>query len=79
MTPAVVLLTVGTSLTTLLVASQVVISFGVPVALFLLIHFCRDRALMGRLVNARVTTTIAAGAAAVVAAVGCALPFLLLA
>jgi manganese transport protein len=79
MAPSVALLMTGTSLTTLLVASQVVISFGVPVALFLLIHFCRDRALMGPLVNARVTTTVAAVAASAVAAVGCALPLLLLA
>ncbi|MDG6101750.1 Nramp family divalent metal transporter [Dactylosporangium aurantiacum] len=79
MAPSVVLLTAGTSLTTLLVASQVVISLGVPVALFLLIHCCRDRALMGPLVNARVTTTVAAGAASAVAAAGLALPMLLLA
>ncbi|MEV4517728.1 Nramp family divalent metal transporter [Dactylosporangium sp. NPDC049525] len=79
MAPSVALLMIGTSLTTLLVASQVVLSFGVPVALFLLIHFCRDRALMGQLVNARVTTAVAAVAAAIVAGVGCALPFLLLA
>ncbi|MET7419444.1 Nramp family divalent metal transporter [Dactylosporangium sp. NPDC005555] len=79
MAPAVALLTAGTSLTTLLVASQVVLSFGVPVALFLLIHFCRDRALMGPLVNARGTTAAAAVAASIVAAVGLALPVLLLA
>jgi manganese transport protein len=78
MTPAVLALLLGVPLTTLLVVSQVVISFGVPVALFLLVFFCRDRAVMGPLVNARLTTQIAAGAGGVVAAVGCSLPLLLM-
>jgi manganese transport protein len=71
-------LLLGVPLTTLLVVSQVVISFGVPVALFLLVFFCRDRAVMGPLVNAPLTTRIAAVAGGVVAAVGCSLPLLLL-
>jgi manganese transport protein len=78
MTPAVLALLLGVPLTTLLVVSQVVISFGVPVALFLLVFFCRDRAVMGPLVNAPLTTRIAAVAGGVVAAVGCSLPLLLL-
>jgi manganese transport protein len=78
MTPAVLALLLGLPLTTLLIASQVVISFGVPVALFLLVYFCRDRSVMGPLVNAPLTTRIAAGAGTVVAGVGCSLPVLLL-
>jgi manganese transport protein len=78
MAPAVLALFLGVPLTTLLVVSQVVISFGVPVALFLLVFFCRDRGLMGPLVNAPLTTRVAAGAGGVVAVVGCSLPLLLM-
>jgi manganese transport protein len=78
MAPAVLALLLGVPLTTLLVASQVIISFGVPVALFLLVFFCRDRSVMGPLVNARATTRIAAAAGAAVAGAGCSLPVLLL-
>jgi manganese transport protein len=78
MTPAVLALVCGASLTSLLVLSQVVISLGVPVALFLLVFFCRDRSVMGSLVNARATTYVAAGTGAVVAALGCCLPLILL-
>ncbi|MEU8263668.1 Nramp family divalent metal transporter [Micromonospora sp. NPDC048999] len=77
-TPAMLALLLGAPLTGLLIASQVVLSLGVPVALFLLVWFCRDRALMGSLVNAPLTTRVAATAGAAVAAVGCALPLLLL-
>jgi manganese transport protein len=41
------------------VLSQVVLSFGIPFALIPLILFCRDRTLMGTLVNRRVTTIAA--------------------
>ncbi|MGI5241016.1 Nramp family divalent metal transporter [Dactylosporangium sp. CA-139066] len=78
MLPAVAALLAGAPLTTLLVVSQVVLCFGVPVALFLLVYFCRDRAVMGGLVNAVATTRVAAGAAFVVAAAGLCLPVLLL-
>ncbi|WP_426512489.1 Nramp family divalent metal transporter [Dactylosporangium sp. McL0621] len=78
MLPAVAALLLGAPLTTLLVLSQIVLSLGVPVALFLLVHFCRDRALMGGLVNAAATTRVAASAGFVVAAVGLFLPVLLL-
>ncbi|GAA3765641.1 Nramp family divalent metal transporter [Plantactinospora mayteni] len=74
MTPAVLALLLGVSLTGLLILSQVVISLGIPVALFLLVFFCRDRNTMGPLVNARLTTAVAATAGAVVAALGCSLP-----
>ena len=35
--------------------------FGIPFALIPLLLFCRDRGLMGTLVNRRVTTVIATG------------------
>ncbi|MEV6041115.1 Nramp family divalent metal transporter [Nonomuraea sp. NPDC052116] len=78
MTPAVLALFSGAPLTDLLILSQVVISLGVPVVLFLLVRFCRDRSLMGPLVNAPHTTWIAGTAAAIVALLGCSLPVLLL-
>ncbi|GAB1817998.1 Nramp family divalent metal transporter [Herbidospora sp. RD11066] len=78
MTPAVLALLSGVPLTDLLVLSQVVISLGVPVVLFLLVYFCRDRDLMGPLVNAPLTTWIAGSAAAVVALLGCSLPITML-
>lgn len=78
MAPAVVALMSGLPLTGLLVLSQVVISLGVPVALFLLVLFCRDRSLMGPLVNHPVTTRTAGAAGAIVALLGCALPIMLL-
>jgi manganese transport protein len=40
-----------------LVLSQVALSFGIPFALIPLLWFCRDRSLMGTLVNRRVTTS----------------------
>ncbi|HEV7453470.1 MAG TPA: Nramp family divalent metal transporter [Pseudonocardiaceae bacterium] len=77
MAPAVLALLLGVSLTTLLVVSQVVISFGVPVALFLLVFFCRDQVVMGPLVNAPLTTWVATLVGGVVAAASCSLPLLL--
>jgi manganese transport protein len=77
MAPAVVALLSGVPLTGLLIVSQVVISMGVPVALFLLIRFCRDRSLMGPLVNGPLTTRVTGVSAAVVTALGCCLPFTL--
>jgi manganese transport protein len=76
MAPAVGALICGVPLTGLLIVSQVVISLGVPVALFLLVYFCRDRAVMGALVNAPLTPRVATCAGAVVAAIGCSLPLL---
>ena len=78
MTPAVLALVLGAPLTGLLVISQVVVCLGVPIALFLLIFFCRDRAVMGPLVNTTVTTRVATCAAVLVAVAGCSLPLLLL-
>jgi Mn2+/Fe2+ NRAMP family transporter len=68
MAPAVAALCFGVPLTTLLIASQVVLSLGVPVALILLIRFCRDRRLTGALVNSRTTTVLATASTAVIGA-----------
>ncbi|HKH29556.1 MAG TPA: Nramp family divalent metal transporter [Gaiellaceae bacterium] len=60
MTPALVVLAIGVNPTDALVLSQVALSFGIPFALVPLTLFCRDRALMGSLVNARGTNIAAA-------------------
>ena len=57
--PTLALLALGVSATQALIASQVVISFGVPFALIALVAATRDRRLMGDLVNRRVTTACA--------------------
>ena len=59
MLPALVVLAVGLNPGQTLVISQVVLSFGIPFALVPLVLFCRDRGLMGELVNRRVTTVAA--------------------
>jgi manganese transport protein len=59
MAPALVIVAIGVDPTRALVLSQVVLSFGIPFALIPLVWFCRDRSLMGALVNRR-STTIAA-------------------
>jgi manganese transport protein len=56
MLPALVVVAVGVDPTRALVLSQVVLSFGIPFALVPLILFCRNRGLMGALVNRRSTT-----------------------
>jgi manganese transport protein len=57
--PALVLLASGVHPTEALVVSQVVLSFGIPFALLPLVLLTRRRDVMGDLVNARSTTTIA--------------------
>jgi manganese transport protein len=59
MAPALVVLAIGVNPSRVLVLSQVVLSFGIPFALIPLLHFCRDRRLMGGLVNRRSTTMAA--------------------
>jgi manganese transport protein len=59
MTPALVVLGVGLNPSRSLVLSQVVLSFGIPFALIPLLIFCRNRNVMGALVNHRITTAIA--------------------
>ncbi len=68
MLPALVVVAVGTDPSRALVLSQVVLSFGIPFALVPLILFCRDRDLMGALVNRRVTTVTAVVVATVIIA-----------
>jgi manganese transport protein len=59
MAPALIVLAIGVNPTDALILSQVVLSFGIPFALIPLLGFCRDRELMGGLVNRRATTAIA--------------------
>jgi manganese transport protein len=66
MAPALVIIAVGVDPSRALVLSQVVLSFGIPFALIPLILFCRDRTLMGVLVNTRSTTVAAVTIAAVI-------------
>jgi manganese transport protein len=63
--PALVVIAAGVDASRALVISQVVLSFGIPFALVPLLLFCRDRSLMGTLVNRR-TTTVLAGVVAIV-------------
>jgi manganese transport protein len=59
MAPALVILAVGLNPSRSLVISQVVLSFGIPFALIPLLIHCRNRNVMGVLVNHRATTAIA--------------------
>ena len=61
--PAVVVLALGVDPTAALVASQVVLSFGIPFALVPLVWFTARRDVMGSLVNRRVTTVAGVAAA----------------
>lgn len=64
--PALVVLGLGVDPTAALVLSQVVLSFGIPFALVPLVLFTRDRAIMGPLVNHRLTTAAAIVVAALI-------------
>jgi manganese transport protein len=68
MIPALVVAAIGLDPTRTLVISQVVLSFGIPVALIPLVMFTRQKGLMGILVNHRVTTILACGVASVIVA-----------
>ena len=59
MAPALIILAVGLNSSRALVISQVVLSFGIPFALIPLLMFCRNRSVMGVLVNHRTTTAVA--------------------
>jgi manganese transport protein len=59
MMPTLIILAIGLNPSRSLVISQVVLSFGIPFALIPLLIFCRNRDVMGTLVNHRLTTTIA--------------------
>ncbi len=68
MVPAIVVLALGTSPTSALVLSQVVLSFGIPFALVPLVVLTGNREVMGVHVNRRSTTALAFGVAAVITA-----------
>jgi manganese transport protein len=66
MLPALAVLAAGVSPTDALVASQVVLAFGIPFALAPLVAITADRVVMGEHVNRRLTTIAAAAVAALV-------------
>jgi manganese transport protein len=66
MIPALVVLAIGVSPTNALVLSQVVLSFGIPLALIPLVMLTCRRDVMGVHVNRRLTTVIAWGCAALI-------------
>jgi len=58
MAPSLIVIAMGLDPTRVLVASQVLLSFGIPFALVPLIQFTRDREVMGVLANSRLTNVI---------------------
>ncbi|MFI1914929.1 Nramp family divalent metal transporter [Nocardia sp. NPDC020380] len=64
--PALAVLAAGVDATRALIISQVVLSFGIPLALIPLVRFTSNRELMGDNVNHRVTTALAWLVAAVI-------------
>jgi manganese transport protein len=66
MLPALIVLAIGLPATQSLVVSQVVLSFGIPFALVPLVVLTSRRAVMGALVNRRVTTVGTSGIAALI-------------
>ncbi|HYP60162.1 MAG TPA: Nramp family divalent metal transporter [Thermomicrobiales bacterium] len=66
MIPALIVAAIGLDPTRTLVLSQVVLSFGIPVALIPLVMFTAKRGLMGTLVNRRFTTILASLVAAII-------------
>ena len=68
MLPALVVLGLGLPTTDSLVASQVVLSFGIPFALIPMVALTRRRDVMGALVNRTVTTLAASTVAALIVA-----------
>jgi manganese transport protein len=59
MMPALIILAIGFNPSRSLVTSQVVLSFSIPFALIPLLIFCRNRNVMGALVNHRLITAVA--------------------
>jgi manganese transport protein len=55
MAPSLVILAIGVNPSSALIVSQIALSFGIPFALIPLVMFCRNRELMGDLVNRRGT------------------------
>jgi len=68
LTPALLVLAIGIDPTDALVASQVVLSFGIPFALVPLLMIAADREVMGGLVNPRWLTALAGVLAALIIA-----------
>jgi manganese transport protein len=66
MLPALLVLGLGLPVTSSLVISQVVLSFGIPFALVPLVLLTRRADIMGALVNRRLTTAVAGGIAVVI-------------
>ncbi|WP_280316309.1 Nramp family divalent metal transporter [Nocardia wallacei] len=74
--PALIILAVGIDPTRALIISQVVLSFGIPLALIPLVRFTGDRTLMGADANHRWTTRAAWSIAAVISALNLLLIYL---
>jgi len=68
MAPALVVIAIGLEPTRTLVLSQVVLSFGIPLALIPLVMFTSKESLMGRMRNHKVTSAVAWTLAAVISA-----------
>jgi manganese transport protein len=68
--PALAVIASGVEPTRALVLSQVVLSLGLPFALWPLLTMTRDRTVMGPFVNTRLTTALAAVAAAAITGLG---------
>ncbi|MBS1880861.1 MAG: Nramp family divalent metal transporter [Actinobacteria bacterium] len=68
LTPALLVLAIGFNPTDALVASQVVLSFGIPFALVPLLMIAADRGVMGDLVNPRWVTAVAGAVATLIIA-----------
>ncbi len=68
MVPALVVLAIGINPTDALILSQVVLSFGIPLALIPLVMLTMRKDVMGAQVNARLTTSAGIGLAALITA-----------
>lgn len=66
MIPTVIVVMMGLNATTTLVVSQVILSIVLPLPIFTLIYFTKQKSLMGVLVNRRMTTYVASAIAVVV-------------
>ena len=66
MVPAFIIIAVGLNPSRSLIFSQVVLSFGIPFALLPLLAVCRDKQLMGNLVNRGITTALASVVVAII-------------
>jgi len=68
MAPSLIVIAIGLDPTRVLVASQVLLSFGIPFALVPLIQFTRDRKVMGILANSRLTNVLSGAVAGLIIA-----------